>query len=224
MRSGNTSILLDAGNGSQSGLYGLIEPGNLNAIVITHSHLDHFADLIGIYHFLKYAQPPQRPVPLFSTADLLKKVEYLLGPGSIDRSIFTLEVINAGDEVEVGKISMRFYGANHPVPTLITRLTDYRASMCYGADGDLGEGLFLASEDVDLLLGESTWVERADNSPTGLHLDALSLASLAQISRVKRVVITHVAYPADKSRILEIVMKNYSGKSHLAEDGLTITF
>lgn len=224
VRSGGTSILLDAGNGSQSHLYRFIEPGDLSAIVISHSHMDHFADLIGIYHYLKYACPPKRPIPIFGTIDVLEKVKYLVGSGSIDRSIFNLNEIAAGSEIQVDHTLMRFYHANHPVPTLITRLRDHNSSMCYGADGDLSEGLFDASEDSDLLLGESTWVERTDDLPTGLHLDALNLASLAQSSRVRQLVITHVAYPANKSKILEIVKKNYSGISHLAEDGLTFSF
>lgn len=224
VRSGETSILLDAGNGSQSHLYGLIEPGDLSAIVISHSHVDHFADLIGIYHYLKYARPPKRPIPIFSTSEVLEKVKYLVGPGSIDRSIFNLNATTAGSEIQIDHMFMRFYHANHPVPTLITRLRDHHSSMCYGADGDLSKELFAASEDADLLLGESTWVERTDDFPAGLHLDALNLASLAQSSRVRQLVITHVAYPADKSRILEIVRKNYSGTSHLAEDGLTFSF
>ncbi|MDA8081984.1 MAG: MBL fold metallo-hydrolase [Actinomycetota bacterium] len=224
VRSEKTSILLDAGNGSQSHLYGVIEPGELSAVVISHSHMDHFADLIGIYHYLKYAFPPKSPIPIFSTGEVLEKVKYLVGPGLIDRSIFNLNEIAPGSEIQIDHMLMRFYHANHPVPTLITRLRDHYSSMCYGADGDLSEGLLAASKDSDLLLGESTWVERTDNFPTGLHLDALSLALLAQRSRARQLVITHVAYPADKSKILEIVKKNYAGASHLAEDGLTFSF
>ena len=224
IRSGETSMLLDAGNGSLSRLYGVIEPGELSAILISHSHMDHFADLIGIYHYLKYARPPKQPIPVFSTQEVLEKVKYLVGPGSIDRSIFNLNEITGDFEIQIDHVSVRFYNANHPVPTLITRLRDHHSSMCYGADGDLSKELFTASEDSDLLLGESTWVERKGDFPAGLHLDAQNLASLAQNARVRQLVITHVAYPADKSRILEIVRKNYSGISHLAEDGLTFSF
>lgn len=224
LRSGTSSVLLDAGNGSQSRLYRLIEPANLSAIVISHGHVDHFADLIGIYHYLKYASPPKAPVPVFTTEDTRAKLECLLGTRNIDETVITLNVAEPGDTVAVGSLSMRFYEARHSVPTLITRISDNSSVMCYGADGDICEELSKASSGVDLLLGESTWVERTEKSADGLHLDARRLAALAKSAGAIRLVITHVAYPAEKARIHEIVTDGYPGAAYLAEDGASFSF
>lgn len=221
VRSDATSILFDAGNGSLSNLYQVIDPAGLDAIVISHGHVDHFADLVGIYHYLKYANPPKNPIPLLGTKDVFDKLAYLLSPGDIDPGIFSTEVVNPDDHILVGKIALEFFRANHPVPTLVTRISDGQASMCYGADGDNCDGLASASENVDLLLGESTWVERDQSYPTGLHLDARSLAKLAKTANVQTLVITHVAYPGDKGKILKIARETFSGVSHLAEVGST---
>ncbi|MCL4552085.1 MAG: hypothetical protein M1305_00800 [Candidatus Marsarchaeota archaeon] len=90
--------------------------------------------------------------------------------------------------------------------------------------GILSEELLKASRGVNLLLGESTWVERAEDSAQGLHLDARSLAALAKSAGAAQLVITHVAYPADKARIFEIVTDGYSGAAFLAEDGASFSF
>ncbi len=224
LRSGASSVLLDAGNGSQSRLYRLIEPANLNAIIISHGHVDHFADLIGIYHYLKYASPPKAPVPVFTTEDTRTKLEFLLGASNIDETVIALIVTEPGSIITAGSFSVSFYAARHSVPTLITRISDSSSVMCYGADGDVSEELSKASAGVDLLLGESTWVERTKDSAQGLHLDARNLAALAQSAAAARLVITHVAYPADKARIFEIVTDSYSGAAFLAEDGASFSF
>ena len=224
LRSGASSVLLDAGNGAQSRLYRLIEPANLNAIVISHGHVDHFADLIGIYHYLKYASPPKAPVPVFTTEDVRSKLEFLLGFRNIDETVITLVATEPGSTITAGSFSMTFFAGRHPVPTLITKVSDGSSVMCYGADGDMSDELLKASRGVNLLLGESTWVERTEESAQGLHLDARGLAALAKSAGAAQLVITHVAYPADKARIFEIVTDGYSGAAFLAEDGASFSF
>lgn len=224
VRSGMTSILFDTGNGSQTNLYSHIDPADLDAIVISHGHSDHFADLVGIYHYLKYASAPKSPISIFAPEDVFDKLKYLLKPGLLDSTIFALNPTRPNSEAVVNNISLRFFEANHPVPTLITRISDGNSTMCYGADGDVNEHLEAASDGVDLLLGESTWVERGKSFPKGLHLDARSLALLARGANVKSVVITHIAFPADKIKILEIVRQNYSGNPELAREGSVFHF
>lgn len=224
VRSGRTSLLLDAGNGSQSNLYQAIDPDKLDGIVISHGHVDHFADLVGIYHFLKFARPPATPVPVFTTDDVHQKLQSILGQGQIDASILSVHAVTPGDTIQIGKITLEFFEGMHPVPTLVTRITDGHSSMCYGADGDTSQGLAFATRSVDLFLGESTWEKRGSSHPTGLHLDASSLARLAQAAEAAMLVVTHIAYPANADAILEIVKKGFSGAAHIARDGQSYSF
>jgi ribonuclease BN (tRNA processing enzyme) len=64
-----TSILIDIGNGVLANLQKVIYPSQLDAVIITHFHSDHFFDLISLSHLLKYAPAPQgmpeQPVKLF---------------------------------------------------------------------------------------------------------------------------------------------------------------
>ncbi len=221
VRSGQTSILFDAGNGSLTNLYPVIDPAGLDAIIISHGHVDHFADVVGMYHYLKYANPPIHPIPVFSTGDALKTLARLITPRGIDPGVFSINTVNPGDHIAVGSLNLQFFRASHPVPTLVTRVSDGSSSLCYGADGDYSEGLAAASDHVDLLLGESTWVERDQSFPKGLHLDAKSLATFAKSAGVKTLAITHIAYPGDKGKILRIVRENFTGVSQLAEIGTT---
>ena len=59
-------LLLDAGSGSAQAVQQLIEVNELNAIVLTHDHPDHVAD-VGIYQHLFMLRQPNAlhaPVPI----------------------------------------------------------------------------------------------------------------------------------------------------------------
>lgn len=153
-----TSILLDAGNGSLSRLFRSIDPSELDAIVISHSHLDHFADLVGIYHYLKFARPPKLPISIYGTPDFRAKFRYLVGEEVENDGVFSIVTGKRGQSIDVDSIKLTFFEGNHSVPTLITKVSDGISSLCYGADGDSCKDLSEASANVDLLLGEATWV------------------------------------------------------------------
>ncbi len=106
VRSGQTSILFDAGNGSLTNLYPVIDPAGLDAIIISHGHVDHFADVVGMYHYLKYANPPRHPIPVFSTGDALKTLARLITPRGIDPGVFSINTVNPGDHIAVGSLNL----------------------------------------------------------------------------------------------------------------------
>lgn len=224
VHSEETSILLDLGNGALSRLYGHIDPTELNAIIISHGHLDHYADIVGLFHLLKYGSTLRRPIPLFATNDVMEKLEYLLGSDLKKEDIFVLNPTTGGQIIKVDKMTVQFFNGNHPVPTLITRISDHGATMCYGADGDFCSDLLQAAKDVDLLLAESTWVEMKPEYLSGLHLDSRAVGKLAETAGAKYLVVTHVAYPGDKNRVLEIVKENFKGVAQLAQDGASFLF
>lgn len=218
------SVLLDSGNGSLTRLFRHVDPSELDAIVISHSHLDHFADLVGIYHYLKFARTPKRPIALYGTLDFQEKFQFLVGREAVDDGVFSMVGCKRGIRVNVGSLTLAFYEGNHSVPTLITRVSDGTSSMCYGADGDESDDLLEAAANVDLLLGESTWVERNVMTPRGLHLDAKGLSSMATKSGATWLVATHIAHPGPHEQVLEIIRNNFAGRCDVAKDGAVFTF
>ena len=57
------TLLLDCGNGVFSKLRPVCDYVDVDAIVITHMHADHFLDLVPFSYALRYA-PRQQPVPV----------------------------------------------------------------------------------------------------------------------------------------------------------------
>jgi ribonuclease BN (tRNA processing enzyme) len=54
VRSGDTSIWLDCGNGTFGNLQQHVDAENLTAVVITHEHPDHCVDIYGLHVLMRY--------------------------------------------------------------------------------------------------------------------------------------------------------------------------
>ena len=59
LRADGSSLLLDLGQGSFARLAGLVDPADLDAVVISHLHPDHFIDLVPLRHYLRYERSPR---------------------------------------------------------------------------------------------------------------------------------------------------------------------
>ena len=59
---GETSLLLDCGNGVFAKLRERVDYTDVDAVLISHLHADHFLDLVPYAYALTYA-PRQQPVP-----------------------------------------------------------------------------------------------------------------------------------------------------------------
>ena len=57
------TLLLDCGNGVFSKLRGFFDYVDVDAVLISHLHADHFLDLVPFSYALSYA-PRQQPVPV----------------------------------------------------------------------------------------------------------------------------------------------------------------
>src|SRR5881398_1508385 len=63
IQKGDTSLVLDAGNGVFGKLRRFVDYVDVDAVVISHLHADHFLDLVPFASGLRYA-PRQQPVPV----------------------------------------------------------------------------------------------------------------------------------------------------------------
>ena len=63
LRHADGSILLDLGQGSFPRLAHELEPSELDAILVSHLHPDHFVDLVPLRHYLRWHLHPARPRP-----------------------------------------------------------------------------------------------------------------------------------------------------------------
>lgn len=187
VRSDGATVMMDAGPGTLANLQRHVEPSTLDAVVLSHSHPDHWLELPVLRNALKYVLGCHG-VDLYTTAETLELAEALthreLTP------TFRPHVITDGSEFTVGDQRWRCSRTDHPVETLALRVDAGGRSLAYTAD--TGPGWSLAElGPVDLAISEATFLHGSpEQNP--VHLSAREAGQLARAAGVRRLVITHV--------------------------------
>ena len=220
VRAGGTSILLDAGNGSTANLQRILPLRDLDAIVISHRHVDHCIDLIGAFYALRFDPAVDRRIPLYGAAEVH---DTLTGLMSADSSmafdeIFAHTEVAGGDEVVVGPITLRFADSVHATPAVSTRVEVAGSTLVYSGDTAGGPELVRIARGADLFLCEATWAGDAAEYAPGIHLTAREAAQAAAEAEVGTLVLTHIAGGTDRDRVLQEAREVFDGPVELAED------
>jgi ribonuclease BN (tRNA processing enzyme) len=220
VRSGRTTILLDAGNGSTANLQRLVPLQALDAVVISHRHVDHCIDLIGMYYALRFDPSTVGRIPLYAAPEVHGTLTGLLSSDSqmpFDE-VFRHTEVGAGDEVLVGDLALRFAHSVHVAPTVSVRVEVDGTSLVYSGDSAGGPDLVRIASGADLFLCEATWAGDADLYPEGVHLTARQAAEVAAEADVGRLVLTHIAGGTDREQVLREAREVFDGSVELAED------
>lgn len=224
VRTGEATILIDAGNGSTANLQQAVELEELDAIVISHKHADHCVDLIGLHHAVRAHGPAATGIPLYSppgVAELLAELTSREAPYVFEES-FELQTVQAGDSFTVNDVRFRLFESVHPPPTLSMRLESDGAVLTYSADSAGGPQLVAAARGADLFLCEATWQGEPMDHPPGIHLTAEGAGRVATEAGVRRLLLTHVAGNLDRAVSLEEARRTWDGPLDVAVDGMTV--
>lgn len=220
VRCGATSVLLDAGNGSTANLQRYLALRDLDAIVISHRHVDHCIDLIGAFYALRFDPEATRRLPLYGAAEVHDTLTGLMSADSAMTfdEVFAHTQVGDGDELDVGPCRLRFAHSVHATPAISTRVEVAGTTLVYSGDSAGGPDLVRIAEGADLFLCEATWAGDAQDYPPGIHLTAREAAQVAVDAGVGRLVLTHIAGGTDRQRVLAEAQEVFDGPVELAED------
>jgi ribonuclease BN (tRNA processing enzyme) len=211
-------LLLDCGNGSLSNLQQVCGVDDIDAIIISHLHPDHFADLYGLHYALRFHADGPLSVPVYAPRGAFELTGRLLDDTTTYGQTLRFSVAKAGDELELGPMSVALHAANHPVETLASRIEVGGRVLTYTADSGTAPTLVDAARDADLLLADSTWLERERPLPSGVHMTGLEAGRLAAEAAVKRLLVTHVYPSNDPADVAAEAASAYDGVVDAAFD------
>ena len=220
VESGGTRLLLDAGNGATANVQRHIALAEVDAVVISHRHVDHCIDLIGMFYALRFDPDFTGRIPLYTPAEVVETLTSLL---SVDSAmafadVFNHHLVTGGDTATIGPMRLSFANANHPPPSVAVRI-DAGATLVYTGDTGASAEVARLAFGADLLLAEATWHGRLDDYPADLHLTGAAAASMARDAGVGKLLLTHIAGGADRDRVYEEATAVFAGPTALAEDG-----
>jgi ribonuclease BN (tRNA processing enzyme) len=217
LRSNETSIWVDAGNGTFGHLQEHLAVEDLTAVVLTHGHPDHCVDIYGLHVLLRYGLDV-RGLPVYAPEGLEK---FLLALVADWDDVFEWNAVGDGDSARIGDIDLRFSRTDHPPPTYAVEATHEGRRLIYTADTgpDWTVGAFAPGADV--VLSEATYLH--DHIPAPIHLSAKQAGEAAREAQAQRLILTHLWPRIDKSRAMEEGGEAFGGGVTLATQGLVTT-
>lgn len=220
VRAGGTNLLVDAGNGSTANLQRLVALRDLDAIVVSHRHVDHCIDLIGAFYALRFDPQVERRIPLYAPPEVFETLTGLMSGDSAMEfaEVFDHHLVGHDDRITAGEVALTFARANHPPPSVSVRLEAAGRTIVYSGDTGGSPELVDLARGADLLLCEATWAgELAEHSPD-LHLTGREAGRIATQAGVGLLVLTHLAGATDRAQVLAEARETFAGRVELAED------
>jgi ribonuclease BN (tRNA processing enzyme) len=216
LRQGETSILLDCGNGSLANLLRHLDPAALSAVVITHHHPDHCADLFGLHVLWRYGLH-REGLPVFAPDGVERR---LTGVVDSFHGAFAFHVVGDGDKIDVGDVSLRFSRTDHPPPTMAVEASAGGLRLVYTADTGPGWTVGAFGPGADLVLSEATYQD--DHCPVPIHLTASQAGAGARAAEARRLVITHLWPLLDPAVSVVEAEAAFGGRVTLAAPSLSL--
>jgi ribonuclease BN (tRNA processing enzyme) len=184
VRNDKTTIWVDAGSGTLANLQLHTALDDVDAIVLSHEHPDHWTDLEGYYNVCRFVLE-RRGVPVYAPTGLKKRTY----DDDTSRYLDWHDVTD-GDHVHIGTLAVTFSRTDHGPETLAMRVDSDRLSVGYSADTGPGWSLEALGPGLDLALCEATLPR--DFRGRLQHLTAEQAGTAARDARVEKLVITHL--------------------------------
>ena len=214
-------LLVDAGNGSTGALQRSIGILDIDAVLISHLHGDHYLDLV-TYTYARRYHPDGSPgsVPVYGPGDLEHHLTGAFGRPVHDllHAVYEFHTVSDADHVSVGPFEIDLALVNHPVETYAMRLTAGGRSLTYSADTGVCDDLVKLAKSSDLFLCEASYLEGEDNPPD-IHLTGREAAEHALRAEIDRMVLTHLVPWGDRDRTLAEATEVFACELLVADAG-----
>jgi ribonuclease BN (tRNA processing enzyme) len=229
VEAGAGTLLLDC---SGPAVHRMAEEGcdwaGLDAVWVSHFHLDHVGGLAPFLFGTKYApQTRERRKPFFvygprGTERLLRRFDEAYDYGLFEQP-FPVEVREVAPRAEfelLPGLSGSAFSTPHTSESLALRLTDADGtSLVYTSDTGFTEALAGFARAVDLFLMECSFFR---SKPVKTHLELEDAMRLAGLSGARRVLLAHLYPEWDGVDIAAEAKKLWDGETVEARDGLRL--
>lgn len=198
-----------------SHLQNYIQLEDIDAVVLSHYHWDHRAD-IGC---LQYATrvlidlgKRQSPLDIYGHAEdeHFAKLDYL------DYS--KGHCIAATDELKLGSLTFSFSRNVHPDPCFSMRVKKDNRVLVYIADTGWCDNLIEIAANADLLICESSLYDEYQGRIPG-HLTAGEAGKIAAAAGAKQLVLSHLPHFGDHRNLVKQARNQFRGPTELATTG-----
>ena len=233
---GDTAVLVDCGNGVFGKLRERIDYVDVDGVLISHLHADHFLDLVPYAYALIYA-PRQQPVPVNGwpgtatparpalhappgARGIFRRVVGAWGNEDLIEKAFDMDEYDPSKEVEVGSLRVRFQPVPHFTETYAMAFSSAAGAgrLVYAADCSPTSALNGFASSAELMLVEAT-LPRPERTGSRGHLTPGEAGEQARAAGAKRLLLVHITDELDAGWARDEAAASFGGPVDVAREG-----
>ncbi len=208
-------LLVDCGSGALAQLPKYIDPYDLDAVILSHYHHDHKADL-GVLQYQMLVQnsirKQEKVLPIYGHQQ--DKTEF----NQLTHNYTKAVAYNPEESITIGPFSITFMATDHPVRCYAMRITDGEKVVVYTADSSFKQEFVSFSEHADLLITDCNFYEGQDGKAAG-HMNSKECAKIADQADVNTLVLSHHPHFGERDQLVTEAERYFSGRTLLAYSG-----
>lgn len=214
-------LVVDPGYATLPRLLELMAAADLDAVLISHGHPDHCADLHPLLRARALGDDPAAALPVHALPGAVDRVLALDGPGTLQGASAVHEFM-AGDRFEVGPFRVDTWLLPHFVPNAGLRLTAGRRVLAYTGDTGPSPDVVALAHQADVFAAEASFPERTPAHAAQYLSSALQAGENAVKAGVGHLLLTHL-WPGTVAEVVEDAARRaYSGEITVARGGVVV--
>ncbi|WNS76783.1 MBL fold metallo-hydrolase [Bacillus sp. DTU_2020_1000418_1_SI_GHA_SEK_038] len=206
-------LLIDCGSAVLSQMQSIIQPEELNGVILSHYHPDHTAD-IGVLQHARLIQgflgKEMDCLPIYGHSEDEREFSKLTYK-NITKGI----AYDPDQALSIGPFRVQFLQTGHPVPCYAMRFEAGGKSIVYTADTSFKDEFIPFSKGVDLLVCECNFYGNQNGKNAG-HMTSLDAGNLANDANARQLLLTHLPHYGNLEQLKEEAATRYNGPISLA--------
>lgn len=220
-------VLMDCGSGVIGNLLQHAELSDLDAIVISHMHPDHYIDLIAMRYGIRYGAGRACPIDVYlppgGEAQLRRVSDAISSTQPFFAGALNLQEYQPGVAVDVGPLTVTPIEVSHGIRSFAMLAESSAGRLAYSSDTVMCEQVERAAGGVDVFLAENTLGGGApDHHQPRTHLSAVEAGLIAAHAEVSKLVLTHFWHTADRGRARTEAEAVFRGTTVIARPHLSL--
>jgi ribonuclease BN (tRNA processing enzyme) len=218
---GGSRLLVDPGYATLPRLLALAPAGSVDAVLVSHGHPDHCADLHPLLRARALGSDPVARLPVYALPGAVDAVLALDRPGLLDDA-YQVRELAGGRRLEIGPFQVDSWALPHSVPNLGLRLSAGGRALAYTGDTGPSPDIIDLARGADLFLAEASFADQVP-APAAAHLSSGRQAGeYAVRAGVGRLLLTHLLPGVDPAAVEAAARRSFRGDLRVAAHGLVI--
>ena len=214
------ALLIDPGYGVATALSADDAP-TFDAVLVSHAHPDHCADLNPILRGRAWADDPLPALPVHALPNALDAVLALDRPEVLDGT-YALHQLEPSAELTIGPFGVLNAPLPHPRPNVGFRISVGTRSLVYTGDCGPSDELIRLADKANLLLAEASYARVVPAEIIGSLSSAADVGREAASAKVEGLLLTHLMPGTDEADAIAAAAASFAGPIAVARPGLTV--